>query len=225
MPLYLMAQVFEGQASFYNDKLHGHETASGEKYDKFAMTAAHRTLPFGTMLKVTNLWNGKNVIVRVNDRGPFGKTERIIDLSMQAALQIEMVTAGIVDVRVEVVKDDEELPLEEVVKLEEAVKKEEAKTTEVRGDGTFKINITTLNSLSGYGVQIGSYADFYALLKKMQELEESGFPDLYMNTAEVKGKRYYRIIIGNFEHRAEADFYLLSVKSKGFDGYVVAHQK
>ena len=220
VPVVANAQVFEGQASFYNDKLHGNETASGEKYDKFALTAAHLTLPFGTLVKVTNLWNGKSVEVKINDRGPFGKERRIIDVSKQAALELDMVTAGIVDVKVEVLADKPARPL-----VLEQTKKEEAETNNVRGDGTYKVNVSSINTLSGYGVQIGSYSDFLAVLKKLEELEQSGFPDLYINTAMVTGKRYYRIVVGNFEKKAEAELYLMSIKSENFDGYVIRHQE
>jgi len=88
-----------GYASYYSDKLNGHATASGEHYDASKYTAAHRTLPFGTKVKVTNLSNGKSVIVRINDRGPF-VSGRIIDLSKAAAKQIDMVGAGVVKVTI-----------------------------------------------------------------------------------------------------------------------------
>lgn len=98
-----MGAVTTGQASYYSDKLHGNTTANGEKYDKRAMTCAHKTYPFGTMLKVTNTTNGKSVTLRVNDRGPF-KAGRIVDVSGAAAEKLDMKTAGVVNVKVEVVK-------------------------------------------------------------------------------------------------------------------------
>lgn len=90
-----------GLASWYGPKYHGRTTASGERYNMFDLTAAHRTLPFGTRLRVTNLLNGKQVLVRVNDRGPFVKG-RVIDVSYEAAKRLEMTQAGVVRVRVEV---------------------------------------------------------------------------------------------------------------------------
>lgn len=96
--------VLYGKATYYADSLHGNTTASGEKYDKKKLTAAHRTLPFGTKVKVTNLGNGKSVVVTINDRGPFGKKERIIDLSRAAAEKIDMIHAGVVDVSVQILK-------------------------------------------------------------------------------------------------------------------------
>ncbi|KPK67382.1 hypothetical protein AMJ87_13445 [candidate division WOR_3 bacterium SM23_60] len=92
--------VAYGMASYYSDNFHGRATASGETYDRYAFTCAHRTLPFGTRLVVTNLANRKSVFVRVNDRGPFVKG-RIIDLSYAAAEEIGMIGAGVVKVKVE----------------------------------------------------------------------------------------------------------------------------
>lgn len=94
--------VETGIASWYGYPYHGRRTASGEIYDMEKLTAAHRTLPFGTWVEVTNLDNRKRVRVRITDRGPFVEG-RIIDLSLAAAREIDMVRAGIVKVRVQVV--------------------------------------------------------------------------------------------------------------------------
>ena len=96
--------VQEGIASYYAHKFHGRTTASGEVYDMMAMTAAHRTLPFGTRVRVVNKENGRSVVVRINDRGPF-KEGRIIDVSFRAAEDLDMVQAGLVRCRVEVLAD------------------------------------------------------------------------------------------------------------------------
>ncbi|MCH7399927.1 septal ring lytic transglycosylase RlpA family protein [Belliella sp. DSM 107340] len=88
-----------GKASYYNDKYHGKATSSGEKYRKNKLTAAHKTLPFGTKVKVINQTNGKKVTVRINDRGPF-VSGRIIDLSKRAAKQIDLIDAGVADVKI-----------------------------------------------------------------------------------------------------------------------------
>jgi rare lipoprotein A (peptidoglycan hydrolase) len=93
----------EGDASYYADDFNGHKTASGETYDMNALTAAHRTLPFNSMVKVTNLENGKSVTVRINDRGPF-KDDRLIDLSLGAAKQIGMIANGTAKVHLEVLE-------------------------------------------------------------------------------------------------------------------------
>ena len=95
--------VLSGAASWYGPKFHGRTTASGEAFDMHDLTAAHRTLPFGTRVRVTNEANGKSVVVRINDRGPFhGK--RVIDLSRKAAQSIGLMSRGVGPVKVEVLE-------------------------------------------------------------------------------------------------------------------------
>ncbi|SHM47105.1 septal ring lytic transglycosylase RlpA family protein [Chitinophaga sp. CF418] len=88
-----------GKASYYADKFEGRKTASGETYRGGGLTAAHRTLPFGTKVKVLNISNGKSVTVRINDRGPFSQG-RVIDLSKKAAKRIGMLTTGVAVVEI-----------------------------------------------------------------------------------------------------------------------------
>jgi len=92
-----------GIASWYGPGFHGRRTASGEIYDMFALTAAHKTLPFGTIVKVVDLDTGRSVVVRINDRGPFIKG-RIIDLSYAAAQELGMVKKGLAKVGLKIVK-------------------------------------------------------------------------------------------------------------------------
>jgi rare lipoprotein A len=96
--------VQTGEASWYGGEFHGRRTSSREIYDMNDLTAAHNTLPFGSMVMVTNLNNGKSVAVRINDRGPFLKN-RIIDLSYAAARAIDMIGTGTAPVRIEVLSD------------------------------------------------------------------------------------------------------------------------
>lgn len=93
-----------GSASYYSDALAGRPTASGTPYEPRAFTAAHRSLPFGSVLRVSRTEGGRVVYVRVNDRGPYGGRGRIIDLSRAAAEQLDMLRAGVVKVRLEVVE-------------------------------------------------------------------------------------------------------------------------
>ena len=93
-----------GLATYYADSFHGKRTAYGEKYDKFEFTAAHRTLPLNTTVKVTDITNNKTVIVRINDRGPHG-ANRIIDLSRAAAKEIDLIRKGVAKVKIEVFGD------------------------------------------------------------------------------------------------------------------------
>ncbi|MFD1008756.1 MULTISPECIES: septal ring lytic transglycosylase RlpA family protein [Oceanisphaera] len=98
-----VVSVQQGKASYYGARHHGRKTASGEPFNKNALTAAHRTLPFGTRVRVTNLNNQQSIVVRINDRGPYAKG-RIIDLSEQAAREINMIRAGVAKVKVERLK-------------------------------------------------------------------------------------------------------------------------
>jgi rare lipoprotein A len=96
----------EGHASWYGQKFHGHLTANGEIYDMYAMSAAHKTLPLPSFVRVTNLKNGKQVVVRVNDRGPF-HIGRVIDLSYAAALKLDVLKTGVIDVKLDVIHVDQ----------------------------------------------------------------------------------------------------------------------
>jgi len=98
-----LTEVQEGEASYYANSLHGNKTASGEPYDKGALTAAHRSLPFGTKVKVTYLKTEKSVVVVINDRGPYAKN-RIMDLSEAAAQEIGLIEDGHGKVKLEVYK-------------------------------------------------------------------------------------------------------------------------
>jgi len=101
--------VLYGKASYYYGHWIGHITANGEYYKATDVTAAHKTLPFNTMVRVTNLKNSKTVIVRINNRGPYVKG-RILDLSLVAAQTIDMTTAGVVPVKAEILRKIEVLP-------------------------------------------------------------------------------------------------------------------
>lgn len=101
-----------GLCTYYSDKAHGHLMSSGERYDKNGYTCAHRTLPFGTKIKVTNMTNGKTTIVKVADRGPFGP-KLVIDVSGAAARDLAMIRTGVVKVRLDVLPSEHEI-LEEL---------------------------------------------------------------------------------------------------------------
>lgn len=99
----------DGKASYYSNGLHGRRMSNGERYDRNAFTCAHRTLPFGTRLRITNPRNGKSVIVRVTDRGPFVRG-RVVDLSYAAARELGTLASGVAYVKVELVRKETEIP-------------------------------------------------------------------------------------------------------------------
>ena len=96
-------EKISGMVSWYADKFHGKKTSSGEVYKKTELTAAHRSLPFGTKVKVTNVKNGKSVVVKINDRGPHSKA-RVLDLSKAAFTEIGSIDSGVLNIEMEVVK-------------------------------------------------------------------------------------------------------------------------
>lgn len=96
----------EGLASWYGQKFHGHFTSNGEVYDMYSMTAAHKTLPLPSFARITNLANGNQAVVRINDRGPF-HSERLIDLSYAAALKLGILSSGVAKVKLDVIHVDE----------------------------------------------------------------------------------------------------------------------
>ncbi len=98
-----VAKVITGEASWYGPGFYGNRTANGEIYRPGTMTAAHRTLPFGTKVRVTNLWNGRSAVIRINDRGPF-VAHRGIDLGHGAASTLGLTGSGIAEVRLEVLR-------------------------------------------------------------------------------------------------------------------------
>lgn len=97
-------RVFAGKATYYSDSLAGHRMASGEVYQPACAQAAHRTLPFGSIVRVRVVKSGASVVVRIADRGPYAGKDRIIDLSYSAARSIDLLRAGVADVRVEVLR-------------------------------------------------------------------------------------------------------------------------
>ncbi len=102
-PAEVAKHVGDGEASYYGNELAGNRTASGERFNPRAFTAAHRTLPLGSKLRVTNKSNGKSVVVRINDRGPFTKA-RLIDVSFAAAQELNLIRAGRGDVRLDLLR-------------------------------------------------------------------------------------------------------------------------
>ena len=102
-PVPSVVRVLTGEASWYGPGFYGNRTASGEIYRPGTMTAAHRTLPFGTKVRVTNLWNGRTAVIRINDRGPF-LDHRVIDLGHGAASHLGLTASGIAQVKLEVLR-------------------------------------------------------------------------------------------------------------------------
>lgn len=241
----LKAQTAEyGVASYYNDKYHQQPTANGELYDKGAMTAAHKELPFGTMIKVTRLDNDKSVIVRVNDRGPF-KDGRIVDLSKAAAEKIGLIKDGVTNVKIE--KIDKASEKELAVKTQQSTKKEVAKPEKTKSsptkmqpksvsqkttntytnnvgemDGFYKVSMEKVPS-GNYSVQIGTFNSYENMMNQVAKLHEQWFSDVIVQVDNSTGTKIYKVCVGNLEKREAATEYKKNVEKKiGIKGFVVA---
>lgn len=170
----------EGVASWYGPNFHGKLTANGEKYDMHGLTAAHRTLPFNTVLEVENKDNGKKVKVRINDRGPFAK-DRIIDLSKKAAEEIEMVGPGTANVLLRLIDGDLENSRTTNLKVAtytvqlasfDEEYKAYAHSRKIKGSRVEKIN---LQGGTVYRVYYGVYVKEDEAKEQQQKLDRQGF--------------------------------------------------
>ena len=171
-----------GVASWYGPKFHGRPTASGERYDMHGMTAAHRSLPFGTLVEVHNLGNDRRVRVRINDRGPFARG-RIIDLSYEAARQIGLVGPGTARVELRVVAPDvapEDRPYAHVrYTVQVAAFRESDRATTLHGELAPLFPEAIVRADGGwYRVQVGDF-DWRRKAELMRrELQRRGYPAL-----------------------------------------------
>ncbi|MFC6978412.1 septal ring lytic transglycosylase RlpA family protein [Microbulbifer taiwanensis] len=173
-----------GHASWYGTKFHGRRTANGEVYNMYAMSAAHKTLPLPSYAKVTNLENGRSVIVRVNDRGPF-VPGRIIDLSYTAAQKLGYLNKGVARVEVEAFDPDSLPAAGETLAVEKDVSAREA----LAQDASFKLPDNTY-------LQVGAYSSAnQANSVRAQLAAELDYP-VSVSPVERGGKRYYRVRIG-----------------------------
>ncbi len=192
--------VQTGVASFYAEEFHGKRTANGETYSMWAMTAAHQTLPFNSLVKVTNLENGKSIVVRINDAGPF-VDNRIIDLTRAGAAKLGMIEKGTARVRLEVVGRDE------------------SRETTVSDNEYYDITARR-TQLEGFGIQLGSFEDMDNLIRRLDALERKGIEGAVVQIARTSEGVLHRIVVGNFPTRAAAEKRLAALKAAGLSGFV-----
>jgi rare lipoprotein A len=208
------AQVQTGKASFYADKFEGSPTASGEKYKHNKLTAAHKSLPFGTRVKVTNVANNKSVEVVVNDRGPW-VDNRIIDLSKSAAEKLEFVNQGLAEVQVEVLDPGD------------GKKSDPAKTIDhvaVDEKEFYDFEIARLNP-KGFGVQIGTYQELVNLMRLSDNLKNSYKKQVTVQVKILNGVKYYGLIVGQFSSRAKAEQFREGLRKKFPDAFIVEYNR
>ncbi|MCQ3829315.1 septal ring lytic transglycosylase RlpA family protein [Microbulbifer elongatus] len=193
-----------GHASWYGTKFHGRKTANGEVYNMYAMSAAHKTLPLPSYAKVTNLDNGRSIIVRVNDRGPF-VPGRIIDLSYTAAQKLGYIDKGVARVEVEAL-DPESLP-SAIETL--AVEKDAAARKGLPQDASFKLPDNTY-------LQVGAYSSSSQAEEIRAQLAAAfGYP-VSVSPVNRGGKMLYRVRIGPIEQQRALAALRESVEQKNF---------
>jgi rare lipoprotein A len=168
-----------GVASWYGKKFHGRDTSSGERYDMYAMTAAHKTLPLPTIARVTNLNNGKSVIVRINDRGPFVKN-RIIDMSYAAAIELDMTSAGTAMVEVEAL-------------------------TAGKADSSKSIASTANDPNSRMYLQVGAFGEQVNARSLAERLNSNGISKVAVHESNGESPVLYRVRIGPVDSVGEYD--------------------
>lgn len=221
----LTQTVFAQQAEYglamrYSDKLQETRTSSGELYDAAELTAAHKTLPFDTKVKVTNLNNNKSVTVRINDRGPFVKG-RVIDLSGKAATRIGIEEGKEAKVKVAVVGRSK---APAVTTKTKPAKKSTAppakKATPAKKTKTVTRSLG-VSSATGYGIQVGAYKSEANARKRVKALEAEWYSDIHIK----KSKTGYKVILKNYSTKEQAEAYLVNLKKKGVDGFVVSMKK
>ena len=204
-----------GTASWYGEDFHAKYTANGEIYNMNTLTAAHRTLPLPSIVRVTNLENGRSLVLRVNDRGPFAKN-RIIDISKRGAQLLGFQNKGIAKVRVEIMADESK-------ELKEAIlNKTETKLAlqePARTNNTIPLRRTSSNNSGKYFVQAGAFSSREVADNLTNKLTRFG--NIRTMPADVNGNRYYRVRIGPYTCESEAKKALAQIENFGVAGAAV----
>jgi len=208
------AQTQTGKASFYADKFEGSPTASGEKYKHSKLTAAHKSLPFGTKVRVTNLANNESVEVVINDRGPY-VDGRIIDLSKSAAEKLGFVNLGLAEVKVEILDAGDGKSKSQSVSIEQVTVDEKE---------FYNFEIERLQP-KGFGVQIGTYQELVNLMRLSDNLKNSYKKKVTVQVKVINGVKYYSILLGPLSSRPKAEDLLAELKKKFPDSFIVDYSK
>lgn len=250
-PSTLCAQTFKpdpqqqtGYATYYADKYHGRTTAYGETYHRNLFTCASQDFPKNSLLRVTRIDNGQQVVVRVNDRGPWGNKENVIDLSYAAALQLDMIRAGSVKVKVEKIGSSGSNPAPTNYASQTSGstprrKRANTQTTAANNEAIIRKNIPVqaysappapqtpstpegVSWLSGpqeaYGVQIAAYTQSDNALRQAEKWAAAGVQNLYL---WQESPNQIKVIVGKYASRQQADSQLSILRSQfNLDGFV-----
>ena len=206
-----------GIASWYGTKFHGKQTANGERYDMYAMSAAHKTLPMPSMVRVTNLDNGRSVVVRVNDRGPFVKS-RIIDLSYAAAKELAYDNAGTAPVRVEVLGNSSTST--RAVANSRTVQPSPAQRPLILPKPKAAVATTSRPTPGAMYIQLGAFSS-HINAKQLKESLQSDYPSIQVYAKNGGYSEVFRVRIGPFSDVNQIEDIVLSIQDRGYDNAIV----
>ncbi|PIQ34322.1 MAG: septal ring lytic transglycosylase RlpA family protein [Zetaproteobacteria bacterium CG_4_9_14_3_um_filter_49_83] len=211
-----------GVASWYGPDFHGKLTANGERYDMHAMSAAHTTLPLPTMVRVTNLENGRQIIVRVNDRGPFVKS-RIIDLSYAAANALAYDKQGTARVRVQALEGSDSQAVAANTAAPVQAADPVITTPPVRASAPVQVttgSTTTSSNMGRIYIQVGAFSS-YINAKNMQERIRNDFANAHIQPPAAGMPAWYRVQIGPFDDVGTVENTVIELERLGHKGSVV----
>lgn len=212
LPVFTFASVYSNDSivSYYAEDFHGKKTSCGEIYNMYDMTCASKELPFDTKLKVTNLANGKSVIVRVNDRGPF-VPDRALDLSKAAAVKLDMIKSGTAHVKIEII----ELGPNTKASQQTAEKAKKIMQERFPSKKTVKID-----SAKVYDIQVGAFSTRENANTLAQQLLREGFKEVVFQ----KGNGIYRVVIRQVRGR-DVESVVTKLKKNGHNECTVRERK
>jgi len=208
------AQTQTGKASFYSNAFEGSPTASGEKYRANKLTAAHKILPFGTVVKVTNLANNESVNVTINDRGPYVEG-RVIDLSRAAAERLKFINQGTTEVKIEIVNEGDGKGKTQPIMVDHVTVEEKE---------FYDFDISKVQP-KGFGAQLGTYQELANLLHITNSLKNTYNKKTVVQVKMVNGVKYYSLILGPFSSQAKAQSFVNGLKSQFPDSFVLDYSK
>ena len=202
------ARVQVGVASWYGKEFHGRLTASGEIYDMYQPTAAHLTAALGTRALVTNLENGQSVRVRINDRGPY-KRHRILDLSYEAARQLDLVRPGSGRVQIDFLAEPTLVVQPTVTPVDTSP------------DQRHSVQVLETPGTQPVAVQIGAYQDQHNAAQAQKTLTAM-YPNVWISMAPEGTQPLHRVRLGPFNNRDEAERVVHAIKARGYTALVIA---
>ncbi|GGE17924.1 RlpA-like protein [Psychroflexus salis] len=235
------SQIQQGEASYYKDVFEGRKTANGEIFQQNLLTAAHRSLAFGSIVKLTNRANGKSVEVRINDRGPYIRN-RIVDVTKSVAVELDFIDTGVAEVELEVISfgnshpTPSNLPLEDeedqiahnakspVNKIEDNISLEQKLLSQINNASAtelyFNVRAEPVKP-DFYAVQIASFADASNALNLGLELEKAYQEEVTLRYKLLNGKALYTLALGQLATRLETEKLLVNIKTNYQGAFIV----